>query len=151
MTQPTHTTQLTTRPKADARRPQLMAALALAETIVAFGEPVPHDVHLHSTRNGVSVDIHLYNTIPGVLAYQARFGGIIHQELRVDSGRVRLHTELSGLVYDGQFRAYTQTVLSERELAAWFVGDHGDPADWAVETAAAYRLAIAACRAEAAR
>ncbi|MFE2407015.1 hypothetical protein ACFXDE_01590 [Kitasatospora sp. NPDC059408] len=141
----TQPTQSPRRPVRHARRsrPQMMAALALAETIVAFGEPVPYGVRLHWSNRRAVVDVHL-DDAQAVFAYQGRFGGVVHQELRLDDGGcgVRLQTELAGSVYDGEFLAWSQVRLSERDLAAWFVGDHGDPADWSSDTVVAYRRAL---------
>lgn len=141
----TQPTQRLNRPVRRERRsrPQMMAALALTETIVAFGDPIPYSVNLHWSNRRVVVDVHLDNA-EAVFAYQRRFGGVAHQELRYNDGGsgVRLQTELAGSVYDGEFVAWSQARLSEQELAAWFVGDHGDPADWSSDTVVAYRRAL---------
>jgi hypothetical protein len=130
----------------------MLAGLALAETIVAFGDPVPWGVDVRRATQRVVVDVHLRGA-ESVFAYRERFGGVVHQQLHYsDGGRgVCLRTELATTVYDGEFVAWALSWLSEQELAVWFVGDHGDPADWSVETAEEYRKALALVRSGGAR
>ncbi|MFD0405508.1 hypothetical protein [Kitasatospora sp. NPDC127116] len=146
ITQPTQRSTTTQSP--DSRRPDMLAGLALAETIVAFGEPVPWGIEVHQAGQRIVVNVHLRDA-GSVHAYQDRFGGVVHQQLHYDDGGrgVRLRTELATTVYDGEFVAWALSWLSEQELAAWFVGDHGDPADWSAETAVEYAKALTLVRA----
>jgi hypothetical protein len=122
-----------------------MGALALAEHLVSLGEPVPADVSVRFRDGSAVVNLMLLSGGAAEIAtYQDRFGGTIRE--RLHSGPTLL-TELVGVVFDGQFRVWVLTPLSEREFAARFLDEHGSYEDWAPATRRQYEAGIDSIRA----
>jgi hypothetical protein len=145
---------LPVRPAGGSRRAALMGALALAEHLVASEVPLPSRVRIDvppSALGEAVVVAHLYRDLPGLLAWQAAFGGELRHEVWPE---YQLYSVLEGRVFDGAFKAWTLHTLSperqadERRLTAQWVAEHGDRADWAAPTTAAYLAAILKFRLE---
>lgn len=157
MTQPTHSTQLPTRPANGYRRPAVMSALALTEHLIAANVPVPHSITITAPlRPGEKVEVRFmaHHDLDALLAWQAAFGGLIRHQLFGDG---KVHSELTGNIGANSFAIWTlrdttpEQQLAERELAACWCAEHGPACEWTpgiragyVATIVNYRVAVAA-------
>lgn len=131
-------------PSNGSHRPALMAALALAEHLVAAQVPMPTSLTIESPLSDgreALVNVYAHHDIAVLGQWQQAFGGVITHKL---VGEASVHSYLDGRVYDGPFRVVTVRQLSperqvdERRLTAQWVAEHGVRDDWAPETLAAY-------------
>ena len=155
--QPTRTTTPTAlpeRPHSDPARPKFMAALALAEHLISMAE-VPTELRIDLPPRGTEavVEAYAHNNIALLHAWQRRFGGELHHELR-DNGR-KVFSSLTGRVYDAPFKVWTlrdltavEPTAAELEVCACWIDRHGDPAEWSAETRAAYAEMVATSKAK---
>lgn len=143
-------------PVVDRRRSKYMAALSLAENLIACAE-LPTDIRIECASWDVEARVVAYahHDIGLLHAWQARFGGDIHHELTDEATRVLVYSSLTGRAFDAPFKLVTLRYMAhspeedaaERELCARWVAEHGDPTcEWAPETHAAYLAAIEALR-----